>query len=494
MTAEQVRAALTAPTGADLADTADALVEGPLAEPRGLLSPRAGGAVYRRWRAHPAAKGGWTPEPWGPADERMVDDLRNAEFGGLAAARDRLAALAKAAEALREGAAGLRTRLSDTWGGRGADTAATRFDQLSVAARTWHDGLLRLATALDGGRGVAADALHGWAAQAATLRGIAVDNLANRQDQIDRLDAALRSYTPAQLRTPGTLNLNGIAEDPWPSAEVIDYLDDYCGRYAAAVARFRADLRAVHDATAQGWRAFTDAIRAVDPDPFTAVTPSSSTAPSAAVPTGTAPSGAATGESVTIREGGRAITVDSSMGITVDRGDGKPTKYVVDSAPSPQPAPKPAAASAAADTPGTPAPDAAATPSEAGVPAGGSAGGSVGGGGAAVGGGGGTSAGQPPLQPGAMTNAEAPPSQESRAGVGGSAPAAAGPAAGAGMAGGGMGGMPMGGGGGGQGGGGGDTDRKASQWRLVGSLFDDNDPAAFFDGVVGEDPANRAKG
>ena len=53
--------------------------------------------------------------------------------------------------------------------------------------------------------------------------------------------------------------------------------------------------------------------------------------------------------------------------------------------------------------------------------------------------------------------------------------------------------MPMGGMGGmAAGQGGGDTTRGASKWRTQGQLFDDDDPAANFNGVVGEDPANRA--
>ncbi|MFC7617885.1 hypothetical protein ACFQV2_35255 [Actinokineospora soli] len=40
----------------------------------------------------------------------------------------------------------------------------------------------------------------------------------------------------------------------------------------------------------------------------------------------------------------------------------------------------------------------------------------------------------------------------------------------------------MGAGGGGQGG---DNERKSGQWKVQGSLFDDVDPAAGFDGVIG---------
>ena len=54
-----------------------------------------------------------------------------------------------------------------------------------------------------------------------------------------------------------------------------------------------------------------------------------------------------------------------------------------------------------------------------------------------------------------------------------------------------QGGMPMGGMGG-MGQGGGDTTRGGSKWRTQGQLFEEDDPAAHFSGVVGEDPAQRA--
>ncbi|HEX2131642.1 MAG TPA: hypothetical protein VHH15_08765, partial [Actinophytocola sp.] len=89
--------------------------------------------------------------------------------------------------------------------------------------------------------------------------------------------------------------------------------------------------------------------------------------------------------------------------------------------------------------------------------------------------------------PGAMTGAQAPGAAPDQR------PAAA--AAGGGGAGGGggqpttMGGMPMGGmGAGGQGGG---DQTRQSKWRTTGSLFDDQDPAANFSGVVGRDPSEK---
>ncbi|WP_156893190.1 hypothetical protein [Actinokineospora enzanensis] len=410
----------------------------------------------------------------------MVDDLRGAEFGALTAAHERLTALARAADALRAGAGGLRTRLADTWAGRGADQAATRFDALATAAGTWHDGLVRLTTALDSARKVAADALHGWADQAGTLRGVQVDDLRTRLAQIDRLDALSRSYTADQLRT-GAINLNGMTGEPWPSGEVITYLDDYSARYTAAVARFRRDLHAVHDATVRAWQAFTSVQRGVSTEPFAPVTtPSSATSPSHS-----------DGARVTFRDPKHAVTVDTTgggLGITVDDGDGRPTKYVVDPA---KPAPAtPSTGPNALTGAGTGADGASgAGAGSAGTGAGGAGGAGVGTGG----GGGGETSSANPLAAGAATSAEAPVTMEPQ-------PAASaqsgGPAAGGapqGGTGGGMGGMGMGGMGGGGGQGGGDTERKASQWRLVGSLFEDEDPAAHFDGIVGEDPANRAK-
>jgi hypothetical protein len=54
-----------------------------------------------------------------------------------------------------------------------------------------------------------------------------------------------------------------------------------------------------------------------------------------------------------------------------------------------------------------------------------------------------------------------------------------------------VGGMPMGGMG--QGGQGGGDQARQSKWRTTGSLFDEQDPAANFSGVVGRDPAEKPK-
>lgn len=97
--------------------------------------------------------------------------------------------------------------------------------------------------------------------------------------------------------------------------------------------------------------------------------------------------------------------------------------------------------------------------------------------------------------PGAMVGAQAPDSGSDHGQGGGAAAASAGAGAGGGGAAGGqsspmgggmgMGGMGHGGGGGGQGG---DTTRQ-SKWKTTGSIFDDQDPAANFSGIVGRDPA-----
>jgi hypothetical protein len=51
--------------------------------------------------------------------------------------------------------------------------------------------------------------------------------------------------------------------------------------------------------------------------------------------------------------------------------------------------------------------------------------------------------------------------------------------------------MPMGGMGGGAGGGQGGDQARQSKWKTTGSIFDDQDPASNFSGVVGRDPAEK---
>lgn len=192
-----------------------------------------------------------------------------------------------------------------------------------------------------------------------------------------------------------------------------------------------------------------------------------------------------------IQDGDAAITLEqvpgqsSQMKMTVD--DGTPTDYDFDF-------------DAGTDVP-SPGLQDAATPSgltgdipdaSAGGAGGGGAGGDLG---AGAGGGGGGSFGgaETPgttAAPGAMVGAQAPDSSGDKASGGAAAAASAGAGAAGGAAGSGspMGGMPMGGMGAGGGQGGGDTTRQ-SKWRTTGSIFDDQDPAANFSGVVGRDPA-----
>jgi hypothetical protein len=87
-----------------------------------------------------------------------------------------------------------------------------------------------------------------------------------------------------------------------------------------------------------------------------------------------------------------------------------------------------------------------------------------------------------------MVGAQAPDSSADKASGGAAAAASAGAGAAGGAAAPMGGGMPMGGMGQGGGQGGGDTTRQ-SKWRTTGSIFDDQDPAANFSGVVGRDPA-----
>ncbi|HYH50612.1 MAG TPA: hypothetical protein VEG38_13785 [Acidimicrobiia bacterium] len=192
-----------------------------------------------------------------------------------------------------------------------------------------------------------------------------------------------------------------------------------------------------------------------------------------------------------IQDGDAAITLEQVPGptdrlkMTVD--DGTPETYDMDFGPdSDLPGP-------AGPLPDVPSPSSFGSDSLAGG-GGGGGGGSFGGGG---GGGGsfggadtpGTSGASPGGgTPGAMAGAQAPDAGPEQR------PAAASVAGGGGSGGGGqtgtMGGMPMGGMGAG-GGQGGDQTRQ-SKWRTTGQLFDDQDPAANFSGVVGRDPGEKA--
>lgn len=193
-----------------------------------------------------------------------------------------------------------------------------------------------------------------------------------------------------------------------------------------------------------------------------------------------------------IKDGDATITLGEVPGdpghLTMNVDDGTPTDYDLDfDADEPD-------GSNVDDIPGpgdVSMPDGSSASSSGG---GGGAGGGIGGGGgggvggdiASPGGGAGAGAGGAP-SPGSMMGAGAAPDAEGRGGAG--VPAAA--SAGGGQQGGAMGGggMPMGGMGAG-GGQGGDQQRQ-SKWRTTGQLFDEEDPAANFSGVVGRDPGEK---
>ncbi len=194
---------------------------------------------------------------------------------------------------------------------------------------------------------------------------------------------------------------------------------------------------------------------------------------------------------VTIPDGDATITLEQPAGqldkmkMTVD--DGTPATYDFDF-------------DAENDVPGTSGLPDVSTPSSLGGDLGGGGGGAGGGGagGGGIGGGGGGGFGgaetpgtSGPSGPGAMVGAQAPDGGDRAAAAAAAGAGAAGAAGGA-AGGAPMGGMPMGGMGGGGGQGGGDQARQ-SKWRTTGSIFDDQDPAANFSGVVGRDPAEAGK-
>jgi hypothetical protein len=194
-----------------------------------------------------------------------------------------------------------------------------------------------------------------------------------------------------------------------------------------------------------------------------------------------------------IQDGDAAINLEQVPGptdrlkMTVD--DGTPETYDVDFGPDSQVPGVP-------DIPGSPhssLPDVPTPASVGGDFGGGSGGGGVGGGGGGSFGGADTpgSSGNGP-QPGTMVGAGYPDSSaadKTAASAGAGAAASDGTANG--RQGGAIGGMPMGAmGHGGQGGG---DQTRQSKWRTAGTLFDDPDPAANFSGIVGRDPAEKAK-
>ncbi|SDH63087.1 hypothetical protein SAMN05192558_11318 [Actinokineospora alba] len=486
-TSDAVVAALTPPELVDTAHTSTALIADTLTPWCEQLSIQNSGSLFERWRTHPAARGGWQERAWGTqVDERALQDLRGSEFGRLDVCRHRLAALAGAAAALGN------ATLSDDGRSPAVSVAVDRLGRFTVAVRAWQDGLTQLATALDGAHSIAADGLRAWVDELKSVspKDITVDDPAKRTLQIARIDDAMnsgtlwgRTFPVDALRTPGVCDLNlapGQIGEAWPSNEVINYLDDFCARYDAIVGKFRRNLRDVHEATARAWLTLGDLARAVDADPFAGL--------------GSTASGS-TGESVTIHQAGHAIRVtepdaDGRVALNVD---GK--QYVLGTQPEPaaQPAPEAVKGGGPAAEPGTGSAGAGGAGS-GGAGSGGAGSGGGGGGAEALGGGGGGGGGAagpatPPAE-GISAGAQAPDDDAEKSRSGG-APAGGAAAGGAPPAGG----APMGGGMGGAGGGGqgGDSERKASKWRLAGTLFDDRDPMASFDGVVGEDPAARAK-
>ncbi|HEU5472157.1 MAG TPA: hypothetical protein VFV67_16005 [Actinophytocola sp.] len=188
-----------------------------------------------------------------------------------------------------------------------------------------------------------------------------------------------------------------------------------------------------------------------------------------------------------IRDGDTTITTEQVPGqpgqlkMTVDDGTPPPNTYTLDfDTPTPGGLDLPSSTAGAAGLGGG---------GGIGGGGGGIGGGGIGGGGGGIGGGGGGAATPNPaaLDFGGATGAQAPGAVDERLATPAGASAGAGP--GGGPTGGPVGGMPMGamGAGAGQGG----DQARTSKWRTQGQLFDDDDPAATFDGIVGEDPANR---
>jgi hypothetical protein len=163
--------------------------------------------------------------------------------------------------------------------------------------------------------------------------------------------------------------------------------------------------------------------------------------------------------------------------MTVD--DGTPETYDVDFGPDSKVPGVPDVPGSHLGLPDTPTP-----PGGSGAHYGGGGGGSVGGAGHF--GGGDTPGTSTGPQPGTMVGAGSDTTGAERAAA---AAASGGSAAGGGQHSGqqgAFGGMPMGGMGAGQGG---DQSRQ-SKWRTTGQLFDDQDPAASFSGIVGRDPSD----
>ncbi|MFC7617886.1 hypothetical protein ACFQV2_35260 [Actinokineospora soli] len=438
MTADAITAALVEPGGSDTGDTSTALLDQEITRRCEQLATRGAGGVYARWRTHPAAGRTWEEPAWGtPEDEKLLADLRGIEFWALDSAAARLAALTDAADALRDAVDVVGNGLYDAWDESVATAAAGRFGRYAAGVRSWQDGVAQLAVGLDAARDAVSGVLRGWADDARAVD-VKVDDPQLRQAQIDRIDDALgrgtlwgRTFVPDELRSPGLCDLNLRGAPPWPSHDVMGWLDDFCGRYDALVGRFRAGLRAAHDAVTGAWRELAELAGGVDRDPFAAALAGPSTAPPV---TG--------GDKVVIRDGDRTMTlvgpdeqgrygltvdgkthvVDPSDGpvtirdgdttitaeqlgpgrlqLTVDDGDGPPERYTVESTDAPPAKPV---------EPADPRDGARSTPSDAGGGAGGPSGGGAGGPGGGPGGPGGgapVAAAPTPLGDGPMTGAQ----------------------------------------------------------------------------------------
>jgi hypothetical protein len=439
------------------------------------------GEIYQRWISHPAAKGGWSARPWGPDDDRMLDELGGIDFGLLLGDSQRFANLRSATEEMRLGAESIHSRLSDAWSGPAAQTALDTIDKLGKASASFRDTLNQFAAALDLARSTTRDAIvH------VRQSGIRPFDLPHgvefRREQVRRLDMAIagqapyeRPYSPAELRVPAKVDLNIGSWEKWWSNEVINTLDAMCDSYANVIDPLRKLLTDTTTAITNSWTALDDALKRVSSgnlDPFGALK---------AVPPAKT-SAAHTPDSVTIDDGQRKITAQHDaqgrLSLTVDHA-GAPSNLTAQ-APSPPASPGPTPAS------GTGGPSTGGGGSSTG------GGSSAGGGGAGPVGGAGAGAGSKPETPGpgSMSGMQQPASSQPEQ------PAAAGaghPAAGGGGAPPG-GGMPMGMGGMGAGGGqGGDSERKASRWRTQGDLFDDA-AAEVVPMVIGDlDPYEKGK-
>ncbi|GAB3910527.1 hypothetical protein GCM10029964_114570 [Kibdelosporangium lantanae] len=421
------------------------------------------GEIYQRWMTHPAAKGGWTAQPWGPDDDKLLDDLGGIDFGPLQGDAQRFGNLRGASEEFRQGAEGIRNRLHDAWSGPAAQTALDTLDKLGKASASFRDTLNQFAAALDLARQTTRDAITH--VQQSGIKPFELPHGVDfRREQIRRLDMAIagqppyeRPYSPVELKVPAKVDLNIGSWEKWWSNEVINALDAMCDSYANAVGPLRQLLTDTTTAITNSWTTLGDVLKRLssgDIDPFAKV--------KAAPPQSTAPSSA--GGGVTVDDGQRKITTghDAQGNLTLDvdhPGSGGAQNLTHE-----EPGQTSGAGTGGSGSGGA----------GSGGSHGGGGGGHAGGGGAGGGGGGGGGVGssqQQPLGPGGMAGAQQPAAspEQQPAAAAATGKAAGGPGQGGG------GGMPMGGmaGMGAGGGQGGDQERKPSRWRTQGDLFDD---------------------